>query len=109
MLDVDTSTQSFWDFGGWSGRDNPWVHESDLNAPFNQNYYLIMNVAAGGTGGYFPDGCYNINGGKPWSNGSPTAAKDFWNGKNMWMNTWDFEGYGSSMQVKEINVYEYLQ
>ena len=56
VLDVDTSTQSFWEKGEWENRDNPWAHEKDINAPFNQEFFLIMNVAAGGTNGYFPDG-----------------------------------------------------
>ena len=101
----------FWEEGDFpSGMVDPWRYSDNHKmAPFDQKFYLIMNVAVGGTGGYFPDSCYNINGGKPWSNQSPTAAKDFWNGKGMWMNTWDMEGYGSAMQVKEINVYDYIQ
>ena len=80
VLDVDTSSQSFWDLGGWTNRDNPWAHEKEINAPFNQNYYLIMNVAVGGTNGYFPDGqC-----GKPWSDLSPTSVNDFWNTHATW-------------------------
>ena len=34
-------------------------------------FYLILNVAVGGTNGYFPD---NL-GGKPWLDASPTAMK----------------------------------
>ena len=86
VLDVDTSTETFWEKGGWSGRDNPWAHEKDINAPFNQNYYLVMNVAAGGTNGYFPDGqC-----GKPWSDLSPTSVNEYWNANGDWYTTWDY-------------------
>lgn len=35
-------------------------------APFDKPFYLIMNVAVGGTNGWFPDGV----GGKPWLDGS---------------------------------------
>ena len=47
---------------------NPWegFHKS---APFDREYFLILNVAIGGTG-YFPDTATN-EGGKPWSNTSP--------------------------------------
>ena len=55
VLDVDTSSQSFWDRGNWSDRENPWEYTADLNAPFNREFYIIMNVAAGGTNGYFPE------------------------------------------------------
>jgi hypothetical protein len=34
-------------------------------APFDQDFYLIMNVAVGGLSGWFPDG----QGNKPWFNG----------------------------------------
>jgi len=34
---------------------NPWENENNA-APFNQEFYLILNVAVGGTNGYFPDG-----------------------------------------------------
>jgi hypothetical protein len=34
---------------------NPWEGE-DINAPFNKEFYIILNVAVGGTNSYFPDG-----------------------------------------------------
>lgn len=40
-------------------------------------FYIIMNVAVGGTNGFFPDG---IDPNKPWANTSPQAFVDFWNG-----------------------------
>lgn len=47
-------------------KSNPWKGESN-SAPFNKEFYLIFNVAVGGTNAYFPDG----QGGKPWSNSEP--------------------------------------
>ena len=35
-------------------------------APFDQSFYLILDLAVGGTSGWFPDGV----GGKPWLDGS---------------------------------------
>lgn len=43
---------------------NPWQYESEKSAPFNQEFYIVMNVAVGGTNDYFPDGWCS----KPWSN-----------------------------------------
>jgi len=108
---TEPSTGGFWEEGDFpGGMVDPWrFSDNHKMAPFDQKFYLIMNVATGGTGGYFPDGCYNMNGDKPWSNQSPTAARDFWNGKGLWQQTWDMEGYGSALQVKEINVYEYIE
>ena len=52
--------QSFWEFGNWSdsGLGNPWI-SGGQNTPFDQEFYLIMNLAVGGTDGYFPDGVGN--------------------------------------------------
>ena len=44
---------------------NPWVNRPN-SAPFDQPFYLILNVAVGGTNGWFPDGAGN----KPWLDGS---------------------------------------
>ena len=66
------------------GTKNPWP-ESNPAAPFDQEFYLILNIAVGGTNGYFPDNVPN----KPWNNSSPTAALDFWNNKDStWGPTW---------------------
>jgi hypothetical protein len=53
--------QSFWKFGGFSSivvngtsPDNPWVQSQNANAPFDQEFYLILNVAVGAGNGYFP-------------------------------------------------------
>ncbi|KAI8908344.1 glucan binding protein-2 [Gorgonomyces haynaldii] len=66
------------------GKDqNPWAAASDA-APFDQEFYLIMNVAVGGTSGYFPNGAPV----KPWNDQSNVAALEFWNNRNLWQNTW---------------------
>lgn len=103
MLDVDTSTQSFWEKGGWENRDNPWVHEKDLNAPFNQNFYFIFNVAVGGTNGYFPDGkC-----GKTWSDTDPHSVNAFWNSWGTWYTTWNYPASNqAAMKIDSIQVWE---
>jgi hypothetical protein len=81
VLDVDTS--NFFTKGGWKG-NNPWI-DGGLNAPFDQRFYLIMNLAVGGTNGYFPDG---LNDGKPWADTSSHADNDFWSGINSWAPSW---------------------
>lgn len=93
MLDLRTgsSKESFWHRGGFPETaqngssevvvQNPWSSSSNYNAPFDQGecsydqrgdsltpkswvaFYLIINLSAGGTSGWFPDSVGN----KPWS------------------------------------------
>jgi hypothetical protein len=44
----------FFTKGGFSGF-NAWEGQGN-NAPFDQEFYLVLNVAVGGVNGYFPDG-----------------------------------------------------
>lgn len=88
VLDVKFD-RSFWEKGGWgnSGLNNPWSSPSNpFAAPFDQKFYLIMNVAVGGTSDYFNDGVGPSNG-KPWNNKDPHAVNQFWNAKQQWYNT----------------------
>jgi len=95
-------TEPFWELGGWSSNpalNNPWVGGGP-DAPFDQEYYLIINVACGGTNGYFPDGV----GGKPWSDTSPNAVNEFWAGESGWLPTW--QGLDAALQVDYIKIYQ---
>lgn len=76
--------EPFWQLGGWNSNhwNNPWK-SGGTNAPFDQEFYLIINLACGGVTGYFPDG-----NGKPWSNDGAHAVNDFWNARNTWYPTW---------------------
>merc|ERR1719239_482528 len=73
---------NFWNFGGFGG-SNIWG--SNKTAPFDQEFYMILNVAVGGTGGFFGD-----SGNKPWSNrnGQRQGQQDFWNKRWDWQSTW---------------------
>ncbi|XP_053646901.1 beta-1,3-glucan-binding protein [Cherax quadricarinatus] len=105
QLTVDPGT-NFWDFGGFGNElDNPWKAGSKM-APFDQKFYVVLNVAVGGVNGFFPDGITD----KPWSNGSPQAALDFWNGRDSWLPTWE-QGEGrisenAALQVDYVKVWK---
>ncbi|KAF9448411.1 glycoside hydrolase family 16 protein [Macrolepiota fuliginosa MF-IS2] len=96
--------ESFWNRGDFprvvqNGSEaviltNPWSNGSN-SAPFDQPFYLIMNVAVGGTNGWFPDG----SGDKPWLDGSNTAMGDFWRSKNQWSPTWSDDPEDRSLVV----------
>ena len=71
--------------------------------------YIILNVAVGGTNGYFNDAHINDNGRKPWSNNSPTGPRDFWNGRGDWYPTWKADennGEEAAMQVNYVRVWK---
>lgn len=82
--------------------NNPWQYEKENSAPFNREFYLIFNVAVGGTAGYFPDGqC-----GKPWTNADPHSVNAFWNAKGQWFPTWNYpQTHDSAMQIDWVKVY----
>ncbi|KAF0306960.1 Beta-1,3-glucan-binding protein [Amphibalanus amphitrite] len=100
----------FWELGEFdqdTWRDNPWQGRSKM-APFDQEFYLKLNVAVGGTGvagsgTFFEDSYINGNGAKPWNNTSPTAYRDFWEGRDQWLPSWN--GDDTAMQVDYVRVY----
>lgn len=108
VLSVDPGS-SFWDFGGFGDDiDNIWVRGEKM-APFDQKFYIILNLAVGGQNGYFPDDL-PATPPKPWSNDSPTAFLDFWNGRDDWLPTWQ-QGEGrisenAALQVDYVKVWK---
>lgn len=98
VLKVDHSTQSYWERSGLSGRDNPWANSKNKCAPFDTKFYLILNLAVGGTIGYFKDGVA----GKPWSDNSQRASSEFYDNKGQWLPTW---GEGSVFQIDSVKVW----
>jgi hypothetical protein len=94
------TSQSFWERGAWgSNFNNPWAGRQNC-APFDQQYYLIFDMAVGGTGGYFPDGVGN----KPWSNTDPHAINAFNNAQPQWYSTWN--GEASALQIDYVKVWQ---
>ena len=49
---------------------DPWSQTGAPNTPFDQPFYLILNVAVGGTNGWFRDGVDQ----KPWVDASGAEA-----------------------------------
>uniref|UniRef100_A0A093Y6A9 Beta-1,3-glucan-binding protein n=1 Tax=Talaromyces marneffei PM1 TaxID=1077442 RepID=A0A093Y6A9_TALMA len=73
---------------------DPWSHTGRPNSPFDQSFYLILNVAVGGTNGWFADGIGN----KPWTDAGH-GASDFYAGMAQWYPTWA-NGSSRGMTVK---------
>lgn len=78
---------------------DPWSQTGRDSTPFDQDFYLILNVAVGGTNGWFADGKSS----KPWVDASPTARKDFWDARDQWFPTWKDNG---QMTIKSVKMYQ---
>ncbi|KAF2648214.1 glycoside hydrolase family 16 protein [Lophiostoma macrostomum CBS 122681] len=94
--------QPFWEYGQFPLSDsngtqlvNPWSSTGSNASPFDQDFHVVLNVAVGGTNGWFKDG----KSGKPWLDSSPTAKRDFWEARDQWYPTWQKQGF---MQVKKV-------
>ncbi len=104
ILSVKFNESGLWNAGGWDKDptlNNPWKN-GGKNAPFDQDFYLILNVAVGGTNPYFPDGV----GDKCWNSKSATAAKDFWSCKDKWYSSWESAGERNAMRVASVRVWQ---
>eukprot|EP00058_Branchiostoma_floridae_P025161 XP_002610651.1 hypothetical protein BRAFLDRAFT_65842 [Branchiostoma floridae] len=91
-------------------------------APFDQDvgftigtvvmFYLIMNVATGGTNGFFMDDYVNMPHPKPWANAQSRseAMASFWRARDQWLPTWNpahNNGEDAAMQVKSVKVWKF--
>lgn len=92
-----------WEKGGFPDDiNNPWKYETDMNAPFNREFYLIFNVAVGGVAGYFPDGECN----KPWSDLSSASVNEFWNANSYWYPTWNYPSSNdAALKIDSVKVW----
>lgn len=90
--------------GFWSSDDpNPWPHR---RAPFDKPFYVILNVAVGGTSlgapgslfetGYFPDALD----GKPWSSFEAFPHTSFYDDMADWLPTWT-----TPLQIDSVKIW----
>ncbi|GAC96000.1 glycoside hydrolase [Pseudozyma hubeiensis SY62] len=87
--------------------DNPWKASKHAKiAPFDQDFYLILNVAVGGTNGYFADNDVATPD-KPWSNSGANPRADFWSARESWFNTWPKDPKKREQQRRGSSVFVY--
>jgi hypothetical protein len=112
VVNVNPPAGGFWEMGnfGLPAESNPWRHSTNVRmAPFDKEFYFLLNVAVGGTNGYFPDTWTNRAYPKPWTNPSGIAFKEFWDARNNWLPTWQTgvnEGEGAALQIDYIRVWK---
>ena len=97
--------QPMWQRGNFPAADSNGTKVSDIwsqtgrsNTPFDQYFYLILNVAVGGTNGWFQDGQSD----KPWVDSSPKARNDFWKNQEQWYPTW----VAPEMRVSRVQMWQ---
>lgn len=71
----------------------------------NKQFYFIINVAVGGTNGFFLD-TMNKGGRKTWNDSSEFAMRDFWRGRFQWLPTWQLDNAErSSLIIDSVKVW----
>ncbi|KAK9451885.1 glycoside hydrolase [Limtongia smithiae] len=103
-----TFSESFWELGDFSTTfDNgssiqdPWPANNN-RAPFDQEFYLILNVAVGGTNGFFADDV----GDKPWTDGDrQIAMHSFWTNRETWESTWG-DTESRALVIDSVSMYK---
>jgi beta-glucanase (GH16 family) len=100
--------EPLWERGGFGAFNangtrlvDVWSQTGRDQTPFDQEFYLILNVAVGGTNGWFADG----KSGKPWVDSSTTAKLDFWNARDQWYPTWTAAGAGQ-MEISKVEMWQ---
>lgn len=78
--------------------NDTWTGTGRSQTPFDQEFYLILNLAVGGENGWFEDGVAR----KPWRDGSENARKDFWEGRGDWFPTWT----SPRMEVSRVAIWQ---
>jgi beta-glucanase (GH16 family) len=99
-------SEPFWGQGNFPLADvngtrfvDPWTGTGRPQTPFDQEFYLVLNVAVGGTNGWFKDG----GDGKPWVDAGENAKRDFWDARDKWFPTWEKNG---EMVVTSVKMWQ---
>jgi len=108
-LNVAGKGKSFWNRGKFpntaqNGSSEVAVDQiyTTPSAPFDQSFYLIINLSAGGTSGWFPDGV----GDKPWYDTSSTAKFDFATAQDTWASTWPSDVDQRSFRIDSVKMWQ---
>ncbi|KAJ6615840.1 concanavalin A-like lectin/glucanase domain-containing protein [Mycena sp. CBHHK59/15] len=88
--------------GQLAALQNPWANGTGAT-PFDQDFYLIMNIAVGSTNGWFPDG----QGDKPWLDRAGNPPVDFIKGKSQWYPTWPQNVEDRAMVVDYVKMWKH--
>ncbi|KAG1733861.1 glycoside hydrolase family 16 protein [Suillus paluster] len=84
--------------------EDPWstAFGGSAAAPFDQEFYLVIDLAVGGTSGWFPDSV----GGKMWYDGSATAMRDFAAAQDTWSATWPSSADDRAFRIDYVKMWK---
>ncbi|EPQ30083.1 uncharacterized protein PFL1_02200 [Pseudozyma flocculosa PF-1] len=100
--------QSMWHYGRFNEYDhpdgplrNPWIRSTRPNvAPFDQPFYLILDVAVGGQ--FFNGDRSDL----PWNPSSPQPAALFWRNVDLWYPTWPASHTDRGMAIDRVRMWQ---
>ncbi|KAF9234329.1 glycoside hydrolase family 16 protein [Melanogaster broomeanus] len=83
---------------------DPWstAYGGTASAPFDQQFYMVIDLAVGGTSGWFPDDV----GGKPWYDSSATAMRDFATAQSTWSATWPSSANDRAFRIDYVKMWQ---
>lgn len=92
----------WYQYGPFQGN---YTGSNSVLAPFDQEFYFILNLAVGGTNGYFPEEGISYPNGKPYLNaeGRRVGQTKFWQ-SDMW-KYYEENPEDASMQIDYIKVW----
>jgi beta-glucanase (GH16 family) len=103
------TTETFWDVGGFEGQNviNPWLG-AGVNAPFDQSFYLSINVAVGSQGIGLQEGYFPAAANKPWQDtqNRTSAIKSFWDHRDSWQPTWPVDESRRGMSIESVKMWQ---
>ncbi|KAH9994641.1 concanavalin A-like lectin/glucanase domain-containing protein [Russula vinacea] len=88
---------------------NPWTtatvaHQMLTRATsIHSAFYLVLDLAAGGTSGWFPDRLGN----KPWFDESASAMRDFSSQQSTWSATWPDNDDDLSFRIDSVRMWNF--
>ncbi|RDB22986.1 Beta-1,3-glucan-binding protein [Hypsizygus marmoreus] len=81
---------------------NPWINGTNAT-PFDQEFFLILNVAVGSTNGWFPE----VQGDKPWLDRAENPMRDFAKAQSQWYPTWPSTAEQRGMVVDYVKMWKH--
>ncbi|KJA17901.1 glycoside hydrolase family 16 protein [Hypholoma sublateritium FD-334 SS-4] len=83
---------------------DPWINGTNAT-PFDQEFYLILDVGVGSTNGWFPED----QGGKPWLDQAANPPHDFAAAIEQWYPTWPSNVEDRALVVDYVKMWRHCE